>query len=123
MRLDRRALGTAGESHARHWFEARGYRFLAGGWRCLAGELDLVLRDGEELVFVEVKLRHGEGAGRAEEAIGPTKARRLLVAAATFVAAHPEWHDAIWRIDLLAITLDPDGTVARISHVPNAVAA
>jgi len=117
----RSALGDAGEAHARRWLEARGYRFVAAKWRCRSGELDLVMSDGDELVFVEVKLRRGEGSGRAEDAIGREKGRRLLAAAVRFIADHPEWHEAIWRIDLLAITLRPDGRVERVTHLVNAV--
>jgi putative endonuclease len=120
---DRLALGAAGEAHARRWLEARGYRFVVANWRCQAGELDLVMADGPELVVVEVKLRRGEGSGRAEEAVTPVKARKLLRATAWFVANHPEWHDAVWRIDLLAITLDASGRVARVGHAENAVVA
>jgi len=118
---DRAALGDAGEAHARRWLEARGYHFVAAKWHCRAGELDLVMRDGDELVVVEVKLRRGEASGRAEDAVGPVKARRLLVAAERFVAAHPAWHGAVWRVDLLAITLGRHGAVERVSHTVNAI--
>ncbi len=120
---DRAALGEAGEGHARRWLEARGFAFIAANWRCASGELDLVMAQHDELVVVEVKLRRGEASGRAEDAITPTKARKLLDASAWFVADHPEWHDAIWRIDLVAITLDAAGRVARVEHVENAIAA
>lgn len=120
---DRAALGAAGEAHARRWLEARGYRFVAANWRCPSGELDLVMADGAELVVVEVKLRRGETRGRAEDAISPAKARKLLDASAWFVADHPAWHKAVWRIDLVAITLDATGRVERLNHVENAIAA
>ncbi len=120
---DRAALGDAGEAHARRWLEARGYGFVAAKWRCRVGELDLIMRDGDELVVVEVKLRRGEASGRAEEAVGPTKARALLTSAERFVATHPAWHDAVWRIDLVAITLGRAGAVERVSHVVNAIVA
>ena len=57
----RRRLGDQGEGHARRYLEARGLTFVAANWRCPAGELDLVMRDGDEIVFVEVKTRHGPG--------------------------------------------------------------
>lgn len=117
----RRGLGDAGERHARRYLESRGYRFLAANWRCPAGELDLVMRDGAEVVAVEVKTRRGETAGRAEDAIAPAQGRRLLATAEWFVADRPELVDAIWRIDHGAITLDRGGAVARLSHVVNAV--
>jgi putative endonuclease len=123
MTHDRANLGAGGELYARRWLEARGYGFVAANWRCPAGEIDLVMRDGAELVFVEVKTRRGERAGRAEEAVTPTKARRLLASGAAYVDAHPACADIIWRIDLLAITLGPTGAVERVAHLENAVFA
>ena len=115
----RRLLGDAGERHARRHLEAKGYVFVAANWRCNAGEVDLAMRDGEELVFVEVKTRRGEGMGRAEEAVSPAQARRLLAAADAFLAEHPSLDDRIWRIDLVAITLDGAGVVRRLVHLEN----
>lgn len=119
----RRRLGSQGEAHARRYLEGRGYQLLSANWHCAAGELDLVMRDGDEIAFIEVKTRRGEGAGRAEEAIRPAQGRRLLAAAEWFLAEHPELDDLIWRIDLVAITLGPGGVVRRVSHLPNAVVA
>ena len=115
------ALGATGERHARLMLEARGLRFIAANWRCAAGELDLVMEDGEELVFVEVKTRRGETAGRADDAISPAKARRMLAAAGWFVAAHPEHEDRVWRCDLVAITVDPATGRANTRHYVNAI--
>jgi putative endonuclease len=117
----RTRLGWSGEGHARRFLEARGLRYVEGNWRCPAGELDLVMRDGDEVVFVEVKTRRGEGMGRAEEAVSAAQAGRLLAAGEWYLAAAPELADRVWRIDLVAITLAADGSVARISHVENAV--
>jgi putative endonuclease len=117
----RRRLGSQGEGHARRYLEARGYTYLAMNWHCVAGELDLVMRDGDEVAFVEVKTRRGEQAGRAEESISPAQQPRLLAAAEWFLSEHPELDDLIWRIDLVAITLDASGAVRRVTHVVNAV--
>lgn len=115
----RRRLGDQGEGHARRYLEARGYEFLTANWRCAAGELDLVMRDGEEIVIVEVKTRRGERRGRAEEAIAAAQARRLLAAGEWFIAETPEATDRIWRVDLIAITLDARGVVERLTHHVN----
>ncbi len=117
----RRQLGDSGEGHARRFLEARGYRFVVANWRCSAGEVDLVMRDGDEVVFVEVKTRRGERAGRAEDAVSSAQAARLLSTAAWFVAERPEFDALIWRVDLIAITLAADGRVARVNHVQNAI--
>ncbi len=79
------------------------------------------MRDGDEIAVIEVKIRRGERAGRAEEAISPAQQRRLLAAAEWYLAEHPELDDLIWRIDLVAITLDAGGAVGRVTHVVNAV--
>ena len=117
----RRTLGWSGEAHARRFLEAHGYVFVTANWRCPVGELDLVMRDGEELVFVEVKTRHGERAGRAEEGVSRSQVRRLLLAAESYVAERADLADPVWRVDLVAITLDGVGRVRRLTHVPNAL--
>lgn len=123
MPTRRSKLGAAGEGAARRYLERKGYEWLESNWRCAAGEIDLVMRDGDELVFVEVKTRRGEAAGRAEESVSPSKGARLLAAGSWYLQEHPELGDPVWRIDLLAITLDRSGAVERITHEANAVVA
>ena len=118
-----RRLGNFGEAHARRHLEAKGYRFVAAGWSCSRGELDLVMVDGDELVVVEVKTRRGETMGRAEEAVGSAKARRLFAAAEAFLEANPALGELVWRVDLVAITLDQSGVVRDVTHYENAVYA
>lgn len=117
----RRGLGTAGEGHARRHLEAKGFGYVESNWRCRSGELDLVMRDGDEIVFVEVKTRRGEAMGTAEAGVSPAQTRRLLRAAGLYIALHPDIGDPVWRIDLVAITLDPSGAVSRLSHISNAI--
>ena len=121
MPTPRSKLGSAGEALARRHLETQGLEWVSSNWRCSAGEIDLVMRDGAELVFVEVKLRRGEMAGRAEDSISAAKGKKLLAAGDWYVEAHPEVGDPIWRIDLVAITLDRAGRVERVTHVANAV--
>ena len=116
-----RELGPAGEAAARSFLESKGMEFVTANWRCQTGEIDLVMLDRNELVFVEVKARRGEGSGRAEEAVGKAKSRKLLATGEWFVAKHPEHHQRIWRIDLLALTYDRDGRIRRIGHIENAI--
>jgi putative endonuclease len=115
------ALGKIGEHHARLALEARGYRFVGQNWRCAAGELDLVMLDGDEMVFVEVKTRRGESAGRADDAVTSTKGRRMLAAAECFLARHPEHQERVWRCDLVAITVHPRTGAAAATHYINAI--
>lgn len=120
-RTARQGLGAAGEGLARRHLEDLGYTFFAANWRYPGGELDLVMRDGDVLVFVEVKTRRGEHLGAAEESISAAQTRRLVRASQTFLAKQPDLAEAFWRIDLLAITLSPSGAVSRLTHIPNAV--
>jgi putative endonuclease len=117
----RTSFGQRGERYARTRLERLGWRFIAANWHCRAGELDLVMREDDALIFVEVKTRRGDGAGYAEESISPTKARRLLSAAEWFIADHPDLGDLIWRIDLIAITVNDQNRVERWTHIHNAV--
>jgi putative endonuclease len=119
----RQGLGAAGERHARRHLEQQGYQFIAANWRCQFGELDLVMRDGEMLVFVEVKTRRGERMGGAEESVTQVKARRLLMAAQTFLTNNRHHAAAIWRVDLVAITLGASGAVTRLTHYVDAIRA
>jgi putative endonuclease len=81
----RRALGADGEERAAAWYEANGYTVVARNWRCRDGELDLVVRRGRELVFVEVKARTTDRFGIPAEAVTPAKQRRLRGLAARYL--------------------------------------
>ncbi len=86
MTRARQALGAAGEDLAATWYEARGYRVLARNWRCRAGELDLVLRQGTTVVFCEVKSRSSLAFGSPLEAVTPEKCRHIRRLAAMWLA-------------------------------------
>ena len=117
----RRAFGNAGERYAASRLTVQGWTIVDRNWRGSSGEIDLVALDGEVLVVVEVKTRHGATRGTAEEAVGPVKAARLLALGEEYVATHPEHLDRYWRVDLLGITVGPDGRAERVSHIVNAV--
>lgn len=121
-RTARKRLGDFGEDHAAHLLTGRGHTVIARGWRCAAGELDLVTLDGDELVFVEVRTRRGERHGTPEESIVGVKAARLLRLGDHFLQVHPEHAERIWRVDLVAIVLDRAGLLVRVTHHVNAVA-
>lgn len=114
------ALGQLGERLAIEALQRLGYRFVEANWRCQAGELDAVLWDGDELVFLEVKTRMGASHGSAEESLSVAKERKLAVTAEWYLADHPEVGNPVWRIDLVAITIDRHGRVERFAHIANA---
>src|SRR5690606_25621321 len=99
---------------------AEGLTIIERNWRCRDGEIDLVARDGETFVFVEVKTRRGRDFGAPEEALTPRKAQKLLALGQIYMAEH-DLDDTNWRIDLVAVELDARGRFLRCDHVPNAV--
>jgi putative endonuclease len=121
MTAPKQAFGRGGEDLARTYLEGLGYCFVAANWRTRSGELDLVMRDQDVLVFVEVKTRRGEGAGRAEEGISPAQARRILTTAELFVMKYQDLQISAWRVDLVAVTFERGSAPARITHWPDAV--
>ena len=86
-RSPRQALGDAGEDTALRLLQAAGCRLLVRQLRCPLGELDLVMRDGAQLVFVEVRLRTNARFGTAADSIGPAKQCRLGRAARWWLQA------------------------------------
>ncbi|HLI50543.1 MAG TPA: YraN family protein [Thermomicrobiaceae bacterium] len=116
----RKTLGNAGERLAARHLEDQGLRIIDRQWRGKAGEIDLAALDGETLVIVEVKTRRGRRFGDAEEAVDEAKSERLLALGEEYTAAHPEHRERFWRVDLVAITLGTDGSVVRLTHLPDA---
>ena len=124
MTSARGRLGQWGENQARLHLEARGFQIVAANYRCRWGEVDLVARLGQELVFVEVKTRRGSDFGAPEESITPAKAQHLLATAQDYLQTQLQPADAAnasWRIDLVSVHLDKSGKLQQISHLENAV--
>jgi putative endonuclease len=82
------AVGRYGEQLAAEHLVSSGMAILDRNWRCADGELDLVARDGDDLVFVEVKTRSTTAFGDPAEAVSPAKASRVRRLALRWLAAH-----------------------------------
>lgn len=118
--MTRQRLGDAGERLAERLLTRKGWRILERKWRGHRGEVDLVALDGATLVLIEVKTRRGEARGAAEEALDDAKVARLLGLGEEYVAAHREYEGALWRVDLIAITVARGGAIDRVTHIVNA---
>lgn len=108
-------LGARGETIAAAYLEGLGYRILARNWRSRCGELDLIVRDGETLVAVEVKTRSGDGYGSPLEAITAQKMSRLRKLLLEWVRGS-DIHGARLRVDAIGITVRTDER-PRIDHL------
>lgn len=115
----RKRLGEWGEKVAAIHLEAKGYEIVARNWRCARGEIDIVARAGEVLVFVEVKTRRGREMGTPEEGVTARKASRLLDLARHYLYEN-DLDEVAWRVDMVAVELDDGGKLLRCEHVPNA---
>ena len=85
MTAARRQRGIAGEDVAAAWYASQGYEVVARNWRCRAGELDLIVRRGPEVVFCEVKARRTTAFGAPQEAVTHDKRQRIRHLAARWI--------------------------------------
>jgi putative endonuclease len=114
-----RLLGDRGERAAARFLRRRGLRVLLRGYRTPSGEIDLIARDGETLVFVEVKARR---QGVPAEAVTTEKQLRITLAALQFLRKHGLL-DVRSRFDIVAIVWPDERGEPQIEHIPNAFEA
>lgn len=115
-----RLLGDRGERQAARYLQRQGFRILARGYRTSRGEIDLIAREGDILVFVEVKSRR---QGQPAEAVTLEKQRRLTLAALQFLADHGLLECQPCRFDVIAIVWPDDRCPPTIEHLRNAFEA
>ena len=120
MASHKQIVGRQGEQLASDYLQRQGYTIIARNWRCPAGEIDVVAREGEDLVFVEVRARRGLGFGTPEESITARKQAKLVEVAQTYLLMM-DLQDVAWRIDVVAIQLGSRGEATRLNHIRNAV--
>lgn len=96
------AIGKAGEDAALHYLQQRDYQLIARNWRCLHGELDLIMQQRGQLVFVEVKARRSAISDEAAIGLTPVKRHRLTTTIYHYLDAHQLPADG-WRLDLIVV--------------------
>jgi putative endonuclease len=107
-------LGRYGEDRAATYLTDLGYEIIDRNWRCRSGEIDLVARDRDRLVFVEVKTRNGNGYGHPFEAITPDKVARLRRLVAEWCKSR-EIGSAKIRLDAVSVLVS--GGRVNIEHL------
>lgn len=110
------AVGQYGERVAVRRLTAAGMVVLERNWRCRQGEIDVLARDGDDLVVCEVKTRRSVSAGSALEAVTPDKLDRLRTLAGIWLAAHPEVGQVTVRFDVVGVT-PADRGPAVVEHL------
>jgi putative endonuclease len=94
-------LGVSAESVAAFFLGAKGYRTIARRWKSPVGEIDLVVKRGRLIVFVEVKAR--KALDQAAESVLLRQRRRIVAAAGAWLAAHPEHAGYDMRFDAILV--------------------
>lgn len=102
MTARRQALGRAGEDAAVAWYLGRGAEVVARNWRCRDGEIDLVVRFGRTVVFVEVKTRASSRYGSGFAAVGPKKQATIRRVAQRWLREQDEWFETV-RFDVVDV--------------------
>ncbi|WP_312380410.1 YraN family protein [Stutzerimonas balearica] len=116
--IDRRSSGRSAEALACHHLRGKGLRLLAQNWLCRSGELDLVMLEGDTVVFVEVRYRRHTAWGGAIESVDARKRQKLVRAAQHFLLQEPRWAAHPCRFDVVAI--GPEGSHASLNWIRNA---
>ncbi|OGO00272.1 MAG: YraN family protein [Chloroflexi bacterium RBG_13_52_14] len=120
MTLKRKEVGALGEKLAVDFLKKRGYKIIQRNFRCREGEIDIITKQGECLVFVEVRTKKSSGFGIPEESITPVKSRKLVDLANIYLQNCSSLPQS-WRIDVIAVELKPDNKLSRLEHIENAV--
>jgi putative endonuclease len=109
-------LGKQGELIAKKFLEEKGFQIIETNWRHEKDEIDLIAKDGNELVMVEVKTRSTRYFGEPSEAVGTSKESFMIRAAESYLEIHDLNMDT--RFDIISIVIDNDGE--SIEHIKDA---
>jgi putative endonuclease len=118
--MKRREAGILGEKIAGDFLKKRGYHILETNYRCPEGEIDIIARHKDCLVFVEVRSKTSAEFGSPEESITRAKIQRLVAATACYRQSHQNLPSSC-RIDIVAVEMNRKGKPSRIKLIENAV--
>lgn len=111
----RKKLGNRGEKIAAKFLRKQGYQIIEKNYRSRLGEIDIVAKEDESIVFVEVKTRCSTDFGLPEEALSYDKRRRLSKLALGYLA-HRRIKDTNCRFDVVSILMD-NKKVRKVNHI------
>ncbi len=118
--MKRKAVGELGEKIAKEYLQKKRYQIIETNFRCREGEIDIIARDKDYLVFVEVRTKKGYGFGTPEESITTAKKEKLISLAFAYLQTHRK-SPSLWRFDVVAIELNQEGQPSRIELIQNAI--
>ena len=118
--MKRRDTGILGEKLAKDFLKKKGYHIWETNYRCPEGEIDIVAKHRDYLVFIEVRTKRSLEFGSPEESITPTKMGKLRAVASHYRQTHNNL-PPLWRIDMVAVELNQKGKPSRIELIENAI--
>jgi putative endonuclease len=118
--MKRKDVGILGEKIARDFLKKKGYHITETNYRCPEGEIDIITKHGDYLVFIEVRTKTSLEFGSPEESITPAKTEKLRAVAYHYQQTHSNL-PSLWRIDVVAIELNQKLKLSRIELIENAV--
>ncbi|TSC75408.1 MAG: TIGR00252 family protein [Parcubacteria group bacterium Gr01-1014_33] len=123
MPSQKRKFGDAGERIAQRYLTKKGYTFIEKNYQKPWGEIDLVFKRGELIVFVEVKTRDLKNVEHylAEYSVNYLKIKKLQKICETYLMERRCPYNQKWQIDVIAIAIDKIRKKAKIKHIENAV--
>lgn len=117
MTKERLELGRFGEELALKKIKRLGYKKIIRNYRCPLGEVDLIARDGDTLVFIEIKTRRGKSIYYAKEAVDAKKKRQLSKVALAYMKSN-NCCEVEARFDVVAVNVD--GRRTQVEVIQNA---
>ncbi|GAA0790493.1 YraN family protein [Marinobacterium sediminicola] len=108
--MDRYRIGMDAEQRAEHWLTQQGLALLQRNAHCRLGEIDLIMQDGEQIVFVEVRRRSSRYFGGAAVSVDWRKQQKLIRAARFMLSRNPHWSQRTCRFDVLAFEGDSESS-------------
>jgi len=121
MKQENFVKGRLGEQIARNFLEEKGYKHIESNFYVRGGEIDLIMNDGQSLVFIEVKLKTGDEFGSPEEMINTGKIGNIRKTAWLFLMERPILAKTYTklRIDTVCIVMKDKKEISKIKHYQN----
>ena len=118
--MNRQEVGKLGEKLAQKFLKKKGYHIRETNFHCPRGEIDIIARQGDYLVFVEVRTKSNLDFGTPEESITQAKKEKLIASSLAYINTHQNL-PSLWRIDVVAIEVNDRGKIKRIALIENAI--
>lgn len=120
-KISTKELGLFAEGIARHYLLNKGYEIIAKNYKFNFGELDIVAKKDEKIIFVEVKAHQKYYEGFEPEMKVDYRKKRKIIGLATAFLDNKKLKDSFWQIDIISIIFDLENKKAQIKHFKNAI--